>query len=713
MNAFFTKLRTLFEFGKKTPVWDAVAVTDTISTSAEEKGLNRSGIDNKQWIPGILSIVMVIFLLSALAFHLQQTRQSATRIELTVRMQEHNQRLPAIVQQTFSGHENAFEQLKNSRKAIDQSITLLSQGGYFHQQHIAPITEQSQLDLLQTVINNWQIEEKKIQFIFSGHQTFIHLGQAISTINATGNLINTHLEQLIAHMTRTGDSPGQMSVISTMQTLVHNVFRSINIIVPSKLPVTEIQNQLAHDRKQFSAIISALNEGHDVLQLSALNDPAVQERLQQIKSLFITLDNSIQTIQSEITAVSSAKTAANQLIQSNEIMRNSITVLDHALKTQDAKTSGLMNRIIYALTACTLISLGWLFYAWYNRNNNKNNTGRPRASAHEMDKTQQAMLRLLDDMKKMAEGDLTIRTAVTEDITGAIADAVNFTIEELHTLVEQVNIAGFNVVEASGQAQQISAKLLDAAQQQSLKIKETTLAMVGMVEAIGKVSDTAGESTRVARQSLETAEKGGIAVRQAIAGMEEIRTHIQDTAKRIKRLGESAQEISEIVALVSDITEQTNVLALNAALQASASGEAGRGSTIIAQDVQRLAERSAEASKQISRLIKIIQNDTYDAIAAMERSTLGVAKGTQRSHAAGKALEEIEAVSKQLAQHVTNIYDTTHAQTQAANTVIENMEEILLITQQTTDGSQETTASIRQIMGYASELKSSVSSFKV
>ncbi len=707
MNEFFAKLNALFRFGKKARVSDIVAMADTTATATEKKDLNRPGIDHKRWFPGILFIMTVIFLLFALAFHLQQTRQSTARIELAVRMQEHNQRLPVIVQQTFAGHEHAFEQLKNSRKTIDRLITLLSQGGYFRQQYISPITEQSQFDLLQTVINNWQIEEKKIQFIFSGHQTFINLGQAISTINATGNLINTHLEQLIAHMIRAGDSPGQMSVISAMRTLVQNIFRSINVIVPSQLPVTEIQNQLAHDRKQFAAIISALNEGHDVLQFSALNDPAVQQELQHIKSLFITLDSSMQTIQSEITAVSPAKAAANQLILSNEIMRNSITVLGHALKTRDTQISGLMKRIIYALAACTFVSLGWLFYTWHN------STGRPHVPVHDMNKTQKAMLRLLDDMKKMAEGDLTVRTAVTEDITGAIADAVNFTIEELHTLVEQVNIAGFNVVKASDQAQQISAKLLEAAQQQSLKIKETTLAMIGMVEAIGKVSDTAGESTRVARQSLEAAEKGGIAVRQAIAGMEEIRTHIQDTAKRIKRLGESAQEISEIVALVSDITEQTNVLALNAALQASAAGEAGRGFSIITQDVQRLAERSAEASKQISRLIQMIQSDTYDAIAAMERSTLGVAKGTQRSHAAGKALEEIEAVSTQLAQHVTHIYDTTHAQTQAANTVIENMEEILLITQQTTDGSRKTTASIRQITGYAAELQSSVSSFKV
>jgi twitching motility protein PilJ len=708
MNEFFSKLKSLFKSTQKTTASTAVPNAISMNPSSDGQGLDRSVINNKHWIPCTLSIATVASLLFMLAFHLHLARQNAIQIELTIRLQAHIERLPAIVQQVFTGHENAFERLKSSREAIDQSISLLSQGGYFRQHYISPVTEQSQLDLLGTIINNWLIEEKKIQSIISDRQTFIQLGQAISTINETGNLINQNIEQLMSHMTQAGSSPSQLSVISTMRILIQNVFRSINVILPSKLPVTEIQNQLAHDRKQFAAIISALNEGHDILQFSTLDGSETRKKLEQIKSLFITIDNNIQTIQSEIAAIMPARAAANQLIHNNEIMRNSITALDYALQSRDAESAVLLNKIIYILTVCSIISICWFIYARH-----KNKAGRSDVTAHGLDKTQAAMLRLLDDMKKMAEGDLTVRTAVTEDITGAIADAVNFTIEELHTLVEQVNIASLNVVAASGQAQQIASELLTAARQQSLKIKETTMAMVGMVEAIDNVSDTARESTQVAGQSLEAAEKGGIAVRQAIAGMEDIRTHIQDTAKRVKRLGESAQEIGEIVELVSDITEQTNVLALNAALQASAAGEAGRGFTVIAQDVQRLAERSAEASKQISRLIKMIQNDTYDAIVAMERSTLGVTKGTQRSHAAGKALEEIETVSKQLAQQVTHIYDTTHAQTLAANTAIENMEKILLVTQQTTDGSLATTAAIKQITGYAAELKSSVSSFKV
>ena len=703
MSGFFEKLRTIVKTGKKA---DSVNAVIPASEKKDESGRDIAG--RKKWILGNLAIAMVFLLLLGLVFSLKQTRQNTLKIELAARMQEHNQRVPIIIKHVFTGRESAFEQLRHSGEIIDQTIALFSQGGKFRQYDVAPVTEKSMRDELQTVINNWQIEHKKIQFIDNNRQAFVNLGQAISSIEKTSKQTNKNLEELVKHMTRIGGTPHQLGAVSTMHTLTQNIFRSINVILPSKLPVTEIQNQLTHDRRQLVAIVDALIEGHDLFQFSDIDDKKAQEKLEQIKSSFMIIDVDLQTILIEIAAIIPAKAAANKLLQNNETMRNSIAMLNESFLKHDNETADLLQNVLLLLVTCAAAAIGWFVYAW-----RQSRAIEPQTSAVELDKTQQAMLRLLDDMRKMADGDLTVRTEVTEDITGAIADAVNFTIEELHTLVEQVNQASINVVKSSGKAQQISAQLLEAAQQQSSKIKETTIAVVNMAEAIGTVSDTAEGSTQVAKQSLTTAEKGGEAVRQAIAGMDEIRTHIQDTAKRIKRLGESSQEISEIVDLVSDITEQTNVLALNAALQASAAGEAGRGFNLIAQEVQRLAERSAEASKQISRLIKMIQNDTYDAIAAMERSTLGVTKGTQRSHAAGKALEEIEAVSKQLAQHVTDIYETTHVQTQAANTVIKNMEEILLITRQTTEGSQGTTAAIKKITGYASELKSSVSNFKV
>jgi twitching motility protein PilJ len=195
--------------------------------------------------------------------------------------------------------------------------------------------------------------------------------------------------------------------------------------------------------------------------------------------------------------------------------------------------------------------------------------------------------------------------------------------------------------------------------------------------------------------------------------MNEIRTHIQETAKRIKRLGENSQEIGEIVGLISDLTEMTNVLALNAAIQAAAAGDAGRGFTVVAQEVQRLAERSAEATKQISTLVKTTQGDTQEAIAAMEKSIFEVVEGGKLSDATGQALEEIEQVSNDLAQLIAGISNATHVQAQAADQVVKNMEEILQITRQTTNGTIQTTTSVKQISGFAAELKASVSNFKI
>jgi twitching motility protein PilJ len=290
---------------------------------------------------------------------------------------------------------------------------------------------------------------------------------------------------------------------------------------------------------------------------------------------------------------------------------------------------------------------------------------------------------------------------------------MNYTIDELRTLVTGVNNASTQVSAKSQQAQQVSVQLLDAAEKQSKEIQDTTQQVLQVADTLAQVSRGAEESSQVAMRSLAAADKGRLAVQNSITGMNDIREQIQETSKRIKRLGESSQEISEIVELISDITEQTNVLALNAAIQAASAGEAGRGFSVVAEEVQRLAERSGEATKQIGAIVKTIQADTQDAVAAMEKSTQGVVEGAKLSDAAGQALAEIDTVTKNLASLIQKISSDTQTQAVSTNMVARNMQDILEITRQTTEGTQQTAVSIRELATVANDLKASVSGFKL
>ena len=334
-------------------------------------------------------------------------------------------------------------------------------------------------------------------------------------------------------------------------------------------------------------------------------------------------------------------------------------------------------------------------------------------AADENKRNQDAILRLMNEMGTLADGDLTAKATVSEDITGAIADSVNLTVGELRTLVSGVNKTADEVTSSAAGASVVSQRLLTTASSQGEELRKAGDSVELMTQSIGEVSKSAGQSAEVARQSLVTAERGSQAVQNSIKAMNQIRDQIQETSKRIKRLGESSQEIGEIVELISDITEQTNVLALNAAIQAATAGEAGRGFAVVAEEVQRLAERSSEATKQIGAIVKAIQADTQDAVAAMEKSTQGVVEGAQLSDAAGSALSEIDTVTKELAERIQNIAVSTEMQVDIAREVAKSMHNSLTLTRETTMGTNETAVTIMELAARARQLKASVSRFKV
>jgi twitching motility protein PilJ len=319
----------------------------------------------------------------------------------------------------------------------------------------------------------------------------------------------------------------------------------------------------------------------------------------------------------------------------------------------------------------------------------------------------------MNELQSVAEGDLTQQATVTEDITGAIADSVNYTVEELRSLVSQVQRVAQRVARTTQQVELTSSRLLGLSTEQLREIRETGEAVLRMASRINEVSSQAQRSAEVARQSLQVSATGQHAVQDTIGGMNAIRDQIQETAKRIKRLGESSQEIGEITDLISDITEQTNVLALNAAIQAASAGEAGRGFSVVAEEVQRLAERSADATRQISALVRAIQTDTLDAVAAMERSTVGVVEGARLTDAAGTALNDIDVVTRELASLIKRISAQALREAESASVVASSIQHIFAVTEQTSAGTQSTAETVRELSRTAEELRASVARFKV
>lgn len=326
---------------------------------------------------------------------------------------------------------------------------------------------------------------------------------------------------------------------------------------------------------------------------------------------------------------------------------------------------------------------------------------------------QAAILRLMNELQNLAEGDLTQQATVTEDITGAIADSVNYTMEELRSLVSQVQNATELVSKTTGTVESTSAELLASSDEQLREIKETGQAVVDVAERIDGVSEQAQQTASVARQSLDAAEKGMLAVQNAIGGMNTIRDQIQDTSKRIKRLVESSQEIGEITDLIADITEQTNVLALNAAIQAASAGEAGRGFSIVAEEVQRLAERSAAATRQIATLIRTIQGDMHDAMEAMEKSTRDVVEGARQTDDTGTAFTEIDSVTRRLASLIQRISEEAQNEAKVANGVAQSIQHIFAVTEQTANGTRSTALQVRELARVAEQLERSVARFRI
>jgi twitching motility protein PilJ len=402
---------------------------------------------------------------------------------------------------------------------------------------------------------------------------------------------------------------------------------------------------------------------------------------------------------SEITA------ASERLDQANATLLEAFDAAPGRLALGPIRVGIPLVAVLGALAAVLLILLGTTLLREAKR--------RELETTDQYQRNQDAIRRLLDEMGDLADGDLTVEATVSEDITGAIADSVNYAIEAMRGLVFTINETAVKVSASAQESRATAMHLAEAAEHQREQISGATAIVREMSAAMDRMAADAAESAEVARRSVDIAARGGNTVRRTIDGMNNIREQIQETSKRIKRLGESSQEIGNIVELIEDIADQTNILALNAAMQAAMAGEAGRGFAVVADEVQRLAERSSNATKQIETLVKTIQADTNEAVSSMEASTTEVVSGAKLAEAAGDALQEIEQVSNRIAEITHSIADSAQRQSREASNINNTMSVIQEITGQTTEGTEQTAVSIGTLAELADELRQSVAGFRL
>ncbi|HPK30840.1 MAG TPA: methyl-accepting chemotaxis protein [Ottowia sp.] len=667
----------------------------------------------------LLSIVLALSLLvlgAMVLWTVSQTDKSAGQVAATGQALMQSQRLAKSVSQALVGTPSAFPDVKDSATALTSNVMGLKAGGS-GVDALGPAYDADMGKIVPLV----EKAKKNADVVVAQQKALTDVGASLRAVSRQSADLLEVAETISSLKLQHNAPAAEQSAVSQLVMLTQRIGKSANEFLTLEGVSPEAVFLLGKDLNSFKELAQGLLDGNADLRIAPARDEQTRERLGALLKMFEDTRAKAGGVLGNLQGLVSAREAQASIVADSEPLRKDL----EALQTQVSSSSGMTGTAMLGLGIPALlailsaIGLGYVQLRESRQRQMMAETQRHTAEQQQFeskrvnDANQAAILRLMNELQTVAEGDLTQEATVTEDITGAIADSVNYTVEELRSLVGNVQSTATRVAQTTSKVESTSTELLATSTEQLREIRETGQSVLDMASRINEVSTQAQQSASVARQSLEAAESGLVAVQNAIGGMNAIRDQIQETSKRIKRLGESSQEIGEITELIADITEQTNVLALNAAIQAASAGEAGRGFSVVAEEVQRLAERSGDATRQIAALVKAIQTDTQDAVAAMERSTQGVVEGARLSDNAGTALSEIDRVSRQLAELIEQISASASKEADQASEVASNIQHIFAVTEQTGESTRTTANQVRDLARMADELRQSVARFKI
>ena len=616
------------------------------------------------------------------------------------RLQLNSQRLANQARDAVEGDAQAFDAFKATKTEVDEDIKTLNDRFGDQAGVSGPI---------RTVSNTWDPLAKRADEVMASQQAVLALAGRADSFSAKVPQLQAQLNEVVRGLASGGAGSGQ--VFTALQQVVTSaaMARRIAELRAGGSGAQVAADALGRDSAVFDRSMNALRNGSgDIAKVTAAGAVAP---LNQAATLWAGMKKDLDGIVGDSRKLIGAQASATALANgSDKLLSDSESLFAAFTSFGSLKDTSIIGGVWVSILSglLMLFSIGGLVWAQGRAQRLRYHT-----TKELNDRNQEAIMRLLDEMGSLAEGDLTVKATVTEDMTGAIADSINFAVEQLRTLVATINDTSVQVASSAQETQATAMHLADAAEHQAQEINSATDRINEIASSINQVSRNSADSAEVARRSVQIATNGAGVVRQTIAGMDSIRDQIQETSKRIKRLGESSQEIGSIVELINDISEQTNILALNAAIQAASAGEAGRGFAVVADEVQRLAERSSGATKRIESLVQTIQADTNEAVSSMEQTTSEVVAGARLAEDAGTALGEIEKVSSDLSGLIEGISVAAQEQSTAATDITQTMNTIQSITAQTSQGASQTAQSIGNLAQLASDLRRSVADFKL